>query len=68
MHLATLSLPPGPAPVQVVFLDAADRAVDGLAKTTDVTFAGKCGLAWARSRSAVPASPVAPGTIAVTGQ
>ncbi len=68
VHLATLSLPPGPAPVQVVFLDASDQAVDGLAKTTDVTFAGKCGLAWARSRGAVPASPVAPGTIAVTGQ
>jgi tetratricopeptide (TPR) repeat protein len=66
--MATLGLPPEPAPVQVQFLDASDRLLDGLSKTAEVTFAGKCGLAWARARSAVPAAPVAPGTTAITGQ
>jgi hypothetical protein len=66
--IATLSLPPEPAPVQVRFLDASDRLLESLSKSTGVMFAGQCGLAWARARSAVPAAPAAPGTTGVTGQ
>jgi tetratricopeptide (TPR) repeat protein len=65
---ATLGLPPEPAPVQVHFLDGSDRLLESLSKPAEVTFAGKCGLAWVRARSALPAAPAAPGTTAVTGQ
>lgn len=69
VHVATLGLPPEPAPVvEVRFLDASDRVLEGLSKTVGVTFAGRCGLAWTRARSAVPAEAAAPGTTAITGQ
>ena len=68
VHVATLGLPPASASVQVGFVDASGQVLERLTKTTEITFAGTCGLAWARSRGAVPASPTAPGTTAITGQ
>jgi len=64
VHVATAALPDSEQPVNALFLDGSGTVIEGLDKVPRVTFAGRCALAWARSRTAVPADPRAPNSVA----
>jgi len=63
VHVATMALPAEKQQAKVSFLDASEHSLPDLAKTAAVEFAGTCGLAWVRSRSAIPADVRAPGSV-----
>jgi tetratricopeptide (TPR) repeat protein len=63
VHLAALSLPDAKNEVRAQVFDSSGDPIEGLSKSGDILFAGKCGFAWIRSRSAIPADVRAPGTV-----
>ena len=63
VHVLVLSLPAQALGVRAEILDGAGEPIAGLAKTAQVKFSGRCGLAWMRSRTAVPGDVRAPGTV-----
>jgi len=64
VHIRTVSLSSERRSIDLNFLDTSDNPVAGLPKTTNVEFAGRCGIAWTRSRSAIPTDPRAPNSLA----
>ena len=60
-----IALPEGAHDVRAEILDGSGDLIAGLVKQGRVKFSGKCGLAWIRSRPAMPSDIRAPGTVIV---